>query len=658
MNYYSIAINSPFNNSILSYKSPNEYSKGDLVSVPLGKRKVGGCVLGPLTEDENIEEDKLKEVIENYELQIKLSDEHFDFLKWVAGYYHYPFGQHVFDVLPKALKRPRDVLFKKGSGKSFEYQLTSEQTQAINKIEGGLGSFSKFLIHGVTGSGKTTIYLSLIKKISDQGLSSIFLVPEINLTPQFLKTFEQHVGARVLTYHSAMNTSEKNKVWELTASEEPYVLIGVRSSIFLPLKNLGLIIIDEEHDNSFKQEDRCTYHTRDVGIKLASMRNIPIILGSATPTMESLKQISNSENYIRLKKRPLDLEMPDIEIVDAREKSGDDEDYWPFSSRSIEEIKLRLSQNEQVLVFVNRLGFASYVQCRSCGEGFNCLNCSTSLKYFKSTNTLNCQFCDFKIPYPESCPACGNMKLLQKGFGTEKLAEVLEGIFPTSRVGRFDRGAVKTFNELKEVLDNFEKRNLDILVGTQMLSKGHNFKGVNLVVLLGIDSQLNFPDFRSNENAFQLITQTAGRPGRSEKKGLVLIETLCPENKLFEDIKNYDHEKFYENETVVRETLNYPPFSRLVAVYINSRFQNKAKEETLKATSLVEHFIKSHFSEVELLGPRPAIIEKRANNFSWTFLLRSNNVSQLHNLIDNFQRNFKLPSGVSMKLDIDPLFLH
>lgn len=658
MKLYKCAVNTPFNNSILTYKSNEELMKGDLVDLPLGKRQVGGCILGPAEDLESLEQDKLKEIAGKSELGLSLSLEHLEFLEWVAKYYHYPFGQHIFDILPKPLKRPRDVLFKKGMGKPFDYDLTEEQKSAVDLISKKVESFSKFLIHGVTGSGKTTIYLSLIKSLAEKGKSSLFLVPEINLTPQFVKTFEAHVQARVLTYHSSMSSSEKKKVWDITQSDEPYILIGVRSSIFLPLKNVGLIVIDEEHDNSFKQEDRCTYHTRDIGIKLASLKNIPIILGSATPTMESLNSLKGTDNYIRLEKRPLNLEMPDIEIVDARISGNQEEDVWPFTQRSIEEIKTRLIDNEQVLVFVNRLGFASYVQCRSCGESFNCLNCSSSLKYFKTTNSLNCQFCDFKMPYPESCPSCGNMKLLQKGFGTEKLAEVLEATFPEKNVGRFDRGAVKTFNELKEVLDKFERREIDILVGTQMLSKGHNFKGVNLVVLLGIDSQLNFPDFRSNENAFQLITQTAGRPGRSEKKGKVLIQTLYPENKIFDDIKNYDHETFYENERQVRETLNYPPFSRLVAVYVNSRFQNKARDEMLKASGLIKHLVENHFTEVDILGPRPAIIEKRANNFTWTVLLRSNNLSHLHNTIENFQKNYKAPSGVSIKLDIDPLFLH
>jgi primosomal protein N' (replication factor Y) len=246
------------------------------------------------------------------------------------------------------------------------------------------------------------------------------------------------------------------------------------------------------------------------------------------------------------------------------------------------------------------------------------------------------------------------LKLLQKGFGTEKLAEVLVRNFSEKKIERFDRDAVKTFNDLKAMLERFESREIDILVGTQMLSKGHNFKGVNLVVLLGVDSQLNFPDFRSNEKVYQLITQTAGRPGRSEKQGLVLIQSLVPENKIFQFIENYQQDQFYAEELEVRDILNYPPYSRLVAIYFTSRFYERASTEATKAAGLLNAMIKKHFSEVDLLGPRPAIIEKKANNFSWTLLLRSKNINQLHSLLDNFNGNFKLPSGVSIKVDVDP----
>jgi primosomal protein N' (replication factor Y) len=655
MIYYSVAANTPFNNSVLTYKSEKPFSVGQLVSVPLGKRTVGGCILKE--EKSGFDEAKLKEIIGPFSLEWKLSDEHLTYLKWVAKYYHYPVGQHIFDTLPKPLKKPREVEFPFGSGKPLSYELLKEQEEAVTKITKNMDSFERYLVHGVTGSGKTTIYLKVFQETISKGKKCLFLVPEINLTPQFIETFKNHLNAQILTYHSSMSNSEKLKVWEITENPNaPYVLIGVRSSIFLPHKNLGVLVLDEEHDQSFKQEDRCPYHTRDIAIKLAAIRKIPIVLGSATPTLESLNALKDTSNYILLTKRPHELKMPTIRLVDSRKpKSGGYEDQnWPFTEESLNEIRERVNNNEQVLVFVNRLGFASYVQCRSCGRDFHCLNCSSSLKYFKKTQTLNCQFCDYKIPYPESCPDCGNLKLLQKGFGTEKLAEVLVRNFSEKKIERFDRDAVKTFNDLKAMLERFESREIDILVGTQMLSKGHNFKGVNLVVLLGVDSQLNFPDFRSNEKVYQLITQTAGRPGRSEKQGLVLIQSLVPENKIFQFIENYQQDQFYAEELEVRDILNYPPYSRLVAIYFTSRFYERASTEATKAAGLLNAMIKKHFSEVDLLGPRPAIIEKKANNFSWTLLLRSKNINQLHSLLDNFNGNFKLPSGVSIKVDVDP----
>lgn len=655
MYYYSVAVNTPFNNSILTYRSETVQSIGQLVNVPLGKRVVGGCILKEDKSVSNLE--KLKDIQGDHDLNWKLSADHLSYLEWVSHYYHYPLGQHIFDTLPKAMKKPRNVEVSTGRGEALDYALLDEQKEAVDIIGDGLGSFNKFLVHGVTGSGKTTIYLKTFEKALKDGLSCLFLVPEINLTPQFIETFKRHLPAKILTYHSSMNSSEKLKVWEETnQSESPYVLIGVRSSIFLPHKKLGIIVLDEEHDQSFKQEDRCPYHTRDIAIKLASMRNIPIVMGSATPTLESLSALRGTKNYIKLKKRPLDLKMPSIKMVDSRRPKNIpfNESIWPFTEESLKEIEIRLNQNEQVLVFVNRLGFASFVQCRSCGKDFHCLNCTSSLKYFKKTQTLNCQFCDYKIPYPESCPECGNLKLLQKGFGTEKLTEVLKGRFSNKRIERFDRDAVKTFKDLKALLGSFESREIDLLVGTQMLSKGHNFKGVNLVVLLGVDSQLNFPDFRSNEKVYQLITQTAGRPGRSEKQGLVLIQSLVPENKIFNFIENYNQDEFYDEELEIRSTLNYPPFSRLVAIYFSSRFSDRAASEARRASGILNFMISKHFNEVDLLGPRPAIIEKKANNFSWTLLLRSKNTKELHSLLDNFDINYKSPSGVSIKVDVDP----
>lgn len=649
--YFKVAVNTPFNNSILTYKSDLNLSRGDIVSVPLGKRKEKGCVL----EEENtveLDNKKLKDVFLKEDK--KIDDKYLSLMIWVAEYYHFPIGQHLFDVLPKELKRPREVLSVFGKGNELPYQLTEEQKKASLKIESDLFSFKRFLLHGVTGAGKTSVYISVIKKVLKSRKSVLLMVPEINLTPQLLSVMTTYLEGEILTYHSSMNNSEKQRVWKrVENSKEPFVLIGVRSSIFLPYSDLGLIVVDEEHDNSFKQEDRCPYHARDVATKIASLHSFPILLGSATPTVESFVKIKKEGGYLQLKNRPKELPMPDIELIDAR---GDqfNEETWPFTEKSLNEIEKRLTLGEQVLIFVNRLGFATYVQCRSCGHDFNCLNCSSSLKYFKRTQTLECQFCEYKVPYPEACPSCGNLKLLQKGFGTERLHEVLCHKFERAKIGRFDRDIIKTFTALKETLESFHKRDLDILVGTQMLSKGHDFKGVNLAILMGVDSQLNFPDFRSNEKAFQLVMQTAGRPGRSEMPGKVLIETLSPENKIFELIKNYSYDEFYEEEIMIRDAMNLPPYGKLAVIYMSSRFQETLIENVEAAAKLINSIRKKHFDSVEVLGPRPAIIEKRANKFTWTILLKSVEVSDLHNLLRTFRENIKTHHSVSLKYDIDP----
>ena len=654
MYFYEIAVNTPFNNSLLTYSSKESLKKGTLVEVPLGKRKEKGCVLKEVHDhlDNKIE---IKEIISILDGYNHLSEEYLSFLSWVASYYQYPLGQHIFDVLPKPLKRPRVTDLITGEGLPLPFKLTQDQERAFESVHSSLGTFKKFLLHGVTGSGKTSVYLNLFKEVISDGKNGLFLVPEINLTPQFIKTFKKHLSGNILMYHSSMSRSEKNRVWEFVRNNEaPYLLIGVRSSIFLPFKNLGMIAIDEEHDNSYKQDDRCPYHMRDVAIKLSSSQGCPVVMGSATPTIETLYALKNTDGYLELPNRVKSLDLPEIEIVDSRSNERGPEELWPFTNRSIREIEQRINNNEQVLVFVNRLGFANFVQCGSCGKEFHCLNCHSSLKCFKRSSQLKCQICDFKMPYPESCSDCGNMKLLQKGFGTERLAEVLRNRFPHVTIGRFDRDAVKTFSELNEVLEDFKNRRTTILVGTQMLSKGHNFPGVNLVVLLGVDGQLNFPDFRSNEKVFQLVTQTSGRPGRSEKKGLVLIESLSPKNQIFDHIKNYKLKEFFEEELVIREALELPPFSKLASIYFISRFQEDCAQAALSSGKIIENLIGKHFPKVTLLGPRPGIMEKRANKFNWTILLKASDVNQLHNLIRTYKSNIKLKSSVSLKLDIDP----
>lgn len=657
--YYSIAVNSPFNHSILTYKAEDGMvlTRGMLVKVPLGKRLIDGCVLGPEVKTGDLDLSKIKSV-NQIDAEMFLSEHECDFYQWMSNYYHYPLGMLIHDVLPTFLKRPRKLNFAQGEGRPFSFVLNPEQREVVEKIlQAGVNQFSKWLIHGVTGAGKTIIYLSLMKKILTEKKSVLFLLPEINLTPQFLKTFQTYLDVPIYSYNSALSNSNKFGLWKLLQEDDnPKLILAVRSGIFLPIKNLGLIIVDEEHDQSFKQDDHCTYNARDLSIKKASLQKIPVILGSATPTVETYKAFINTPNYFSLTKRAQTASLPKVELVDMRGRSkiASEKMLWPYSSESISKIRAALDKNEQVLIFINRLGYANYLQCGSCGHQFSCPNCSVNLKHFKKRHELSCQTCDYKIPTPDMCPECMNLNLSPMGFGTEKAHEILQELFPQRNIKRFDRDEIKTFDQLEKTLDEFHNKKIDILVGTQMLSKGHNFERVNLVVILGIDSQLNFPDFRSNERVYQALTQVSGRAGRFGAAAEVLIHTLAPQNKIFSYLKNPTFHEFYQDEIPLREMCSSPPFKKIILVYLSSKSQAQVIEEATKETQSLYELSKKHFKNVEILGPRPSMIEKKVNKFTWSIMLRSSDINELHNLFNTFTHNYNQPHTMSIKVDVDP----
>ncbi len=656
-----VAVNFPLKKSGLLYFYEGEIQRGQIVEVPLGKRKEFGCVVS--TDESSSEEyritpqDKIKAISQL--TSEKLNESELQLFEWMSNYYHYSLGQLIFDCLPHQLKRPRPLDLEIGEGKDLEFQLNLKQRSTVEEIRRGLGKFSRNLVHGVTGSGKTAIYLDLIKETLDAGKSVLFLLPEINLTPQFTSTFSKYIKAKILSYHSELSDSQKYQIWKVAReATEPYLILGVRSSVFIPLKNLGLIVIDEEHDTSFKQDDRCPYNARDVASKKAQLLNIPIVMGSATPSLETYYTFhseAQKNNLHQLKERAGEAFLPQVELIDAREKSEGSQNHWPLVPRAIEAISMALSRKEQVLVFVNRLGFANYIQCRSCGHQFSCPNCSVSLRYFRLKNILACNHCDYKDVLPSQCPQCACLTLIHKGFGTEKVQDVLKEYFPEARIERFDREEIKTFTQLENRLDEFHQGEVDIMVGTQMLSKGHNFERVKLVLILGIDSQLNFPDFRSSERVYQTLTQVAGRAGRYSQDGKVLIQTLNPDNRVFQIVKAHEFDGFYEDEIKMRELCDCPPFKRLAMIHFTSRFQDKLISHVSDQVGpMFRQLISTHFPEVILLGPRPASIEKKLNQFTWSILLKSSETSQLHNLLKTFENNYKSLSSVSYKIDIDP----
>lgn len=657
--YYKVAAQTPFNQSIITYSHQGEpLCRGTLVVVPLGSRSIEACVLQETTElDTDAKKIKaIKEIIPGFTVK----EDDLKLYEWMAQYYHYPLGMLIFDTIPKILKRPRKLNFIQGENLTDSFELNEEQLNCFNGIVNlGLNHFQKSLIHGITGAGKTIVYLKLIKKVLSEGRSVLFLLPEINLTPQFITVFSKYLNVPIYQYNSAISNSDKYGLWALLENDEsPKMVIGVRSSIFLPIKNLGLVVVDEEHDQSFKQDDRCTYNARDIAIKKASLLNIPVILGSATPLVETYKAHVDTKNYFVLKKRAQTASLPEVNLVDMRGKLASETQrlIWPLSEESVFKIKAALEKKEQVLVFINKLGYASYLQCNSCGHQFHCPNCTTHLKFFKRRSELSCQTCDYKDKAPEMCPECMNLNLTPKGFGTEKVHEVLKDIFKDKKIERFDRDEIKNFTQLEETLNDFHQKKIDILVGTQMLSKGHNFENVNLVVVLGIDSQLNFPDFRSNERVYQTLTQVSGRAGRFGKKAEVLIHTLSPENNIFSYLIKPTFDEFYLDELTFRRQCSSPPYNKIIMIYFYGTKQDEVIQMSLQQTKLLEHLCSLHFKEVEVLGPKPSTIEKKVNKFTWSVMIRSLNLNQLHNCLKSFEANYPQKSPISLKIDVDPYY--
>ncbi len=656
---YQIAVDYP-GMTLLSYlKTHNQnFKTGDLVYVPLGKRKAQGCVIDSISAP--------KDEKTNYKMIEGLCDSHFqigakdlELYQWISRYYHYPLGQIIFDTLPKSLKRPRIIKWEEGLGESLDFELNPLQKEISEDIKKHADHFHKFFIHGVTGSGKSGIYIELMKNKLNEGKSVLFLVPEINLTPALINLFKKTLPGPVICYHSNISASLKYQIWnDLNKFDRPITILGVRSSIYLPIKNLGLIVVDEEHDQSFKQNDRCPYNGRDVAIKKAQILNIPIIMGSATPSVENFfsfyqnKKNAYSSSYI-LKDRAQG-HFPKIQIVDVRKDKKIKNAHWPMSQTSLDELSEVLKSGEKAIIFVNRLGFAQFLQCSSCGYKFCDPGSDIPLRYFKNKNILSSTQSDYKIPMPDWCPQCGNLELWQQGFGTEKVQEVLKDYFKDAIIERFDRDEIKNFDKMEQRLDHFINGKIDILVGTQMLAKGHNFPKVNLVIILGIDSQLNYPDFRSSEKVYQLLTQVSGRAGRFNDalKSKVIIQTLSPGAEIFEDVKGENFDHFYYKEMEVRKMLSLPPYSRQAAIFLTSGNKERLVEKSNLYAKQILLWCEKNQLAIKILGPVPLMMEKRQNKFTWCILLQTDNTAHLHLTCDMAVHN--RPKGIITKLDVDP----
>ena len=492
---------------------------------------------------------------------------------------------------------------KKSEIAEKEIILNDEQQKAVDTIKNSENQI--FLLKGITGSGKTEIYINLIKESLKQGFGSIFLVPEISLTVQMIQRLEEEFHNEVAILHSKLTDKEKREEWTFIRNGEKKIVIGARSAIFAPVQNLKYIIVDEEHESTYKQENNPRYHVKNVAIKRAFLQNdnleedetvkskkIKVILGSATPSFETYYQAQQGNiELVELTKRYKNAKLPKFEIVDLNETAEN------FSEKLLDKISQTLQKNEQAILILNRKAFSNLLKCKDCGNIPTCPNCSISLNYYKYDNQLKCHYCGYETQFNSTCDECGSHKMRQIGAGTEKIEEELTGLFPSARIVRVDSESIKTKQNYEKVYNDFKNHKYDIMLGTQIIAKGLDFSNVTLVGIINADIILNFPDFRASEKTFQLLTQASGRAGRGEKNGEVIIQTFNGENDVIKKTIESDYEGYYKNEMIIRKMLNYPPFGRIVILVISAIEENLAKE---KAQILQKEIVKNIDTVVKL----------------------------------------------------------
>ena len=515
----------------------------------------------------------------------------------------------------------------------FDFDFNSAQQDALRHIQERVAAreFEGVLLHGVTGSGKTAVYLAAMKSVLDAGRSAILLVPEIGLTPAVAADLNQVFGNEVAILHSALSARERTEQWHRIKRGETRVVVGTRSAVFAPVSDLALIIVDEEQDSSYKQEETPRYHARDVAVMRAKMANAAVVLGSATPSLESYFNAKKNKYALlelpdRVEQRPL----PEVEIIDMRQEFQETGHEQVISRKLAQEIRERLEQKEQVMVLLNRRGYSPVVLCRTCGKTLECKNCAIALTHHKRTHRMECHYCGYMAPVPKACIHCGSEYVYFLGTGSEKLEELLHGMFPHARIGRLDRDTVRGREDFERALNALNEGELDVLVGTQMIAKGHDVHGVTLVGVVGADAALGFPDFRAAERTFQLLTQVAGRAGRGQKLGKVVLQTYFPDHYAVQYAAQHDFAGFYDKELRFRSWMHYPPYSSIANVLVRS---GKSDEVLRWSGILGQWFEKVRHEGVRVLGPAATPILRLKEDYRYHFVLKSASREKLNALL-------------------------
>lgn len=645
--------------------------RGCRVVVPLGKNKIyTGVVLN--THNNTPKGVEVKAIIEVLDDHPVVNEQQFAFWQWIANYYICPLGDVMKAALPGAMKPKDEAALKEStrtrrSGKATATPhyacpcnpLNPAQEKAFAEIETSFLSKNVTLLHGVTSSGKTEIYIHLINNYLAKGKQVLYLLPEIALTTQITERLHHFFGDRMGVYHSKFTDTQRLDVYKRQASERPYQLIlGVRSSIFLPFQNLGLVIVDEEHEQSYKQQEPAPrYHARNAAIMLAQMFGAKTLLGTATPSFEVYHLSHKGQyGYVQLTQRYRDMQLPTIEIVDTKEAKRKRQMKGVFSPRLIEVMRAALERKEQIILFQNRRGFSSFIECKTCGWVPRCPHCDVTLTLHKKTSTLTCHYCGYTTRIPERCPACKENKFTDIGTGTEKVEEQIAHLFEGITTLRMDLDTATTRTQFERIISDFSEHKADILIGTQMVTKGLDFDHVSVVGILDADTMLNLPDFRSYERTFQTLSQVAGRAGRNNTAGHVILQTRSAESDIIRQITQGDYWQMFYTQMTERQLFHYPPFRRLIYVYLRHK-----DDELLEhlAADMAER-LRQIFGE-RVLGPDRPPIARLHSLYIRKIMLKIERQTSTEkvrkNLIAIQQQMLSLPVAKNLNIyyDVDPL---
>ena len=654
----------------LTYTLPEDLTlePGCRVKVRVRNRPIVGVYLK--TSSSTLDPHKIKAVDAVLEKTPSFNPTLLALAEWISTYYCAPIGEVIRMMLPKQLlslsdkksKRSKTPHERSNQQVTAWHELTAEQNAALSKIQANWRAevCKPVLLQGVTGSGKTEIYLQLCKQALEQNCQVLLLVPEIGLVPQLADRVTSRFGEQVAIYHSALTDAQRMIEWQRIQSGAAKIIVGTRSALFAPCTQLKLIICDEEHDASYKQDDGVLYNSRDSAIMRAHLEKCMIVLGSATPTLESYANARKGKYlHVLLNNRATGANMPSVRIVDWKSQPKEHPRFMGSHTLSVtllEALEKRLNLGEQSMLFLNRRGFAHSLLCEACAHVPHCPNCDIALTMHQRKKQLICHYCEHHIALPEKCSECSSEALIPLGSGTERLEAELHDFFPKAHIQRLDSDNLSKVGTRQQAFKNIYCGETDIIVGTQIITKGHDFPNVTLVGILSADSTLNMPDFRATERSFQLIAQVSGRAGRANKAGEVLIQTFDPQHALLQYAQNHDYHAFAETELAAREELSYPPYTRLC----NLRLQGLEQKKVEHAAKLVKTLLsQAAQGRMLILGPAPAPLERVRNQYRWHILIKTAQAKLLHQMLHQLHTRLQqaLPSGIRLSVDVDPISL-